>query len=170
MTTVTDNPGTAMPGSPTHAHRRPPRWALPAAAGALGLCIGFIGGAQVAGPRPAPAPAASVAATAPASASPAAGYTPAPTDFDLAVAIKKQECFGTAGCAVTYQVAVTYNGLALDPGQTFEVTYSVDGLAQPAVNTFTVTGTDASVPKDETGQTEGPASLTATVTGVALAS
>jgi hypothetical protein len=166
MTTVTDT--TTGPAMPEH-HRTVPRWALPAATGLLGLCLGIPLGAQYLGGHPAAAATSTAAAPAPAPApapASASAYTPTATDFTLSVDIKKQECFDTAGCAVTYQVAVAYNGLTLDPGTTYEVTYEVEGLAQPALNTFTVTGDNASVPKDETGQTEGPASLTAVVTAV----
>ena len=136
---------------------RTKRFLIPALALLVGLGIGLGAG------RPSPVKhqaAAPVAPTADASdllvnvppieKAPDDTYTPVAKDFKLAIKVKSKECFGSAGCVLTYRVDVQYLGQALDPSQTWEVTYQVTGgESGPIVNTFTVTGDEASVDQIE---------------------
>jgi hypothetical protein len=79
----------------------------------------------------------------------------------------EKQCFGSAGCNVTFRIEVGYNGLPLDPATTYEVTYEVTGGEDPLINTLEVTGENASVPQEETlGTASSDAELVATVTDV----
>ncbi|MFF0657795.1 hypothetical protein [Micromonospora tulbaghiae] len=121
-----------------------------------------------AGPTSA-APTTSVPTTAPASTAPALPLydTPAKSDFTLKVKILRKQCFGSAGCNVTYRIDVTYTGSGLDPSKTYEVTYQVKGAEDPIINTFEVTGDSASVQEEEMASTKRSGDkLTAAVTDV----
>ncbi|MGC4749678.1 hypothetical protein ACLQ28_29080 [Micromonospora sp. DT201] len=107
--------------------------------------------------------------TAPATTAPAAPAYDTPTkgDFKLAVKTLRKQCFGSAGCNITYRIDVTYNGDGLDPSGTYEVTYEVRGAEDPIINTFEVTGDSASVQQEETASTKRSGDkLTAVVTDV----
>ncbi|GLY21626.1 hypothetical protein [Micromonospora sp. NBRC 101691] len=127
-----------------------------------------------------PAAAATPASSAPPAAVPTtASATTAPTlpkyatptkrDFTLKVKILRKQCFGTAGCNLTYRIDVAYRGAGdLDPDRTYEVTYQVKGAEDPIINTFEVTGDSASVQQEEMASTERSGdTLTAVVTDVA---
>ncbi|MFC6155382.1 hypothetical protein [Kribbella jiaozuonensis] len=76
--------------------------------------------------------------------------TPTAKDFKLAVKVLKKECFGSAGCNLTYRILVTYGGADLDPTLTYEVVYEVRGGEDgPVTNTLTVTGDTSSVDEEE---------------------
>lgn len=96
------------------------------------------------------------------------GYTPTATDFTLEVVTLEEQCFGTAGCNVTFTVDVTYSGRMLpDPDRTFTVIYDVTGGSDPLTNRITVNGDQVSAPTDQMIQTDsGDAQLVATVTRV----
>lgn len=177
------------PGKPT------PRWAPYATGGVVGLLVGLMfavpgfsddttTGASSVSARPAtattvyaPAPApVTVTTTVPAPAAtevpettepPAVAAKPKPADFKLVVKALKKQCFGSAGCNVTFRIVVTYNGPALDPSTEYQVTYAVKGGEDPQSNTFTVTGTDYTYDEQEFIQTaRASAKLTAVVTDV----
>ncbi|MET7709888.1 hypothetical protein [Micromonospora sp. NPDC005413] len=115
-------------------------------------------------PTSAAAPPTAAATTAPA----APAYdTPAKGDFKLKVKTLRKQCFGSAGCNITYRIDVTYTGDGLDPSRTYEVTYEVKGAEDPVINTFEVTGDSASVQQEETASTKRSGDkLTAVVTDV----
>ncbi|MEU8298950.1 hypothetical protein AB0C04_16900 [Micromonospora sp. NPDC048909] len=94
--------------------------------------------------------------------------TPAKSDFTLKVKTLRKQCFGSAGCNVTYRIDVTYTGDGdLDPSTTYEVTYQVKGAEDPIINTFEVTGDAASVQQEEMASTRRSGDkLTAVVTDV----
>jgi hypothetical protein len=76
--------------------------------------------------------------------------TPVASDFKLAIKVLKKECFGSAGCNLTYRILVTYSGAELDPTLTYEVVYEVRGGEDgPVTNTLTVTGDTSSVDEEE---------------------
>ncbi|MFI5488959.1 hypothetical protein [Micromonospora echinaurantiaca] len=108
--------------------------------------------------------------TAPATTAPAflAYDTPTKSDFKLKVKVLKKQCFGSAGCNITYRIGVTYTGDGdLDPSKTYEVTYQVKGAEDPIINTFEVTGDSASVQEEEMASTKRSSDkLTAVVTDV----
>ena len=113
------------------------------------------------------------AAPVPSSASstaPALSVYDAPTksDFNLKVKVLRKQCFGSAGCNISYRIDVTYTGIGdLDPSNTYEVTYQVNGAEDPIINTFEVTGDSASVPEEEMASTKRSGDkLTAVVTDV----
>lgn len=116
--------------------------------------------APVAAGQPA-APAAPVEA-------PAVTYAdPVLANFKLSVKTLEKQCFGSAGCNVTYRVDVTYIG-TLDPAKTYRVTYEVRGVDDgPQINNFTVTGDTASVESEEFASTKNKsAKLTVKATDV----
>ncbi|MEU7781681.1 hypothetical protein [Micromonospora parva] len=115
-------------------------------------------------PTGAAAPSTPPATTAP----PAPVYdTPTKGDFKLKVKTLRKQCFGSAGCNITYRIDVTYTGDGLDPSSTYEVTYEVKGAEDPIINTFEVTGDSASVQEEETASTKRSADkLAAVVTDV----
>jgi hypothetical protein len=85
---------------------------------------------------------------------PAPSYTPSGRDFKLSLKILEKTCFGSAGCNLSVRVQVSYVGQTLDPSQTWEVTYEIRGGEDgPKINTFTVTGDQASVDQQELIQT-----------------
>lgn len=95
--------------------------------------------------------------------------TPTPASFTVTVKVLKKKCFGSAGCNVTYRIAPEYTGGALDPAVTWLVTYEVHGVEDgPAVNTFEVTGDEASFEAEELASTKSSKSkLSVKVTDVA---
>ncbi len=105
---------------------------------------------------------------------PAAAKGPRPEDFKLAVRITDKQCFGNAGCNVTYKVVPDYNGPALGEGA-WEVTFRVKGPEAGAeIGSFTVSACPDDAAKmcgdlpDEsfTGTKSQSTALTATVTEV----
>lgn len=111
------------------------------------------------------APTTAPATTAP----PAPTYgTPTKNDFKLKVKVLRKQCFGSAGCNITYRIDVTYTGdVGLDPSKTYEVTYQVKGTEDPIINTFEVSGDSASVQQEEMASTKRSGDkLTAVVTDV----
>ncbi|MEU4383442.1 hypothetical protein [Micromonospora echinofusca] len=116
------------------------------------------------------APTTAAPTTAPATtAPPAPTYgTPTKNDFKLKVKVLRKQCFGSAGCNITYRIDVTYIGdVSLDPSKTYEVTYQVKGAEDPVINTFEVSGDSASVQQEEMASTKRSGDkLTAVVTDV----
>ncbi|MEV4198496.1 hypothetical protein [Micromonospora globbae] len=163
-------------------------WIVGAAALVLLLCFGGCGALLAAtddGEKARPgsaalsaSPTASATTAAPTTAAPAPTTTPpaplpvytTPTknDFKLKVKVLRKQCFGSAGCNVTYRIDVTYTGDGdLDPSKTYEVTYQVKGAEDPIINTFEVTGDSASVQQEEMASTRRSGDkLTAVVTDV----
>jgi len=80
----------------------------------------------------APAPSAVVTTS--------AYHEPKAADFTLTVKILEKQCFGSAGCSITFRVDLSGGG-TLDPDKTYELTYEVKGGEDPLINTLTVTGT-----------------------------
>lgn len=116
-----------------------------------------------------PATIASQPAEEPATTEQTPAYTPTPKDFTLTIKTLKKECFGSAGCNVTFRIQVGYDGPALDPSTTYEVTYEVRGAEDgPQINTLTVQGDQSSVDEEEFVSTKSAAvKLKAVVTDVA---
>lgn len=119
----------------------------------IGLVVGIAGGGDpstVAAPGPTTTVTTTTTAAAPApvepaeettaTEAPAASFDGKPGDFDIAVKVRKKECFGSAGCNVTYQIDPKYTGSAdLPDTGTIEVTYEVSGDEDgPQINTFSI--------------------------------
>lgn len=98
-----------------------------------------------------------------------ARYTPVATDFTLAPKITEKQCFGDAGCVVTFRVEVTYGGLPLAEEDEWIVTYTVGGVKDgPHINSFTIRGTEVQYDGSEIVQTPSTSTvLKVTVTAVA---
>ncbi|MET8832911.1 hypothetical protein ABZV78_03195 [Micromonospora sp. NPDC004540] len=184
--TVAGSPSPNTPAKRSNARA----WTVGGIALVIALCCGGIGIAALSNGDPEPAadaassaapsittadptsaaPTTSAPTTAPASTAPALPLydTPAKSDFKLKVKILRKQCFGSAGCNVTYRIDVTYTGSGLDPSKTYEVTYQVKGAEDPIINTFEVTGDSASVQEEEMASTKRSGDkLTAAVTDVA---
>ena len=96
-------------------------------------------------------------------------HTPAVADFKLTVKVLEKQCFGSAGCLITYRVELIYDATNghLDPSVTYEVTYEMRGGEDPKINTLRVTGTEYRGDERETIRTpSSKAEVTAVVTSV----
>lgn len=93
---------------------------------------------------------------------------PAAKDFKLTVKTLGKQCFGSAGCNVSYRILVAYSGDELDPSVSYDVVYEVRGGEDgPVTNTLTVTGDTSSVQEEESVSTKNrSAKLTVVVTDV----
>lgn len=151
---------------------------------ALVALLGGCGGSseEVASPSPSPedsaaaaaearrlaqnAAAASAEAAAEAEASAAAAALPVAEDFRIGTDVLEKQCFGSAGCNITFRISVQYVG-PNDPNST-EVTYEVLGGTDPLINTFTIDANgDALVDSEEFISTpSADAELTAKATRV----
>lgn len=95
------------------------------------------------------------------------GYTPTKADFTLGIKILSKQCFGTAGCNIEFRVQPAYIGDPLGDSQTTEVTYKIAGSQDEYSNSFTMTGTSASVQETESVSTVSSSTkLAAKVTDV----
>lgn len=104
----------------------------------------------------------------------AAETTTAPTysvpkakDFKVTIKVREKQCFGSAGCNVTYRVELAWNQ-TYDPAVTYDVTYEVRGGEDgPVVNTLTVTGDEYQRDSEELVSTRSTKTkLSAVVTDV----
>lgn len=95
--------------------------------------------------------------------------TPVPSDFLLDTKTTKKDCFGDAGCVITYRIEVTYTGLPLDEADEWLVTYKVTGGTDgPQINSLTLRGLEVRYSGDEIAQTPSSKTvLKALVTEVA---
>ena len=79
--------------------------------------------------------------------------TPKPSDFKLTVKTLSKQCFGSAGCNLTYRIQAGWHG-TYDPDKTYEVVYEVHGdESGPQTNNFTVTGDKYQVEQVEIAST-----------------
>lgn len=114
-----------------------------------GLAVGCIGGVGISSAGSSGKPSATTAnppaagsepAPEQTTAEPAADYTPKPSDFSIKIKTVKQECFGSAGCNVTFRIDPTYNGPAFASDKSFTVSYKITGGEDPKISSFTVDG------------------------------
>jgi hypothetical protein len=93
--------------------------------------------------------------------------TPEPRDFKLTVKTLSKQCFGSAGCNLTYRIDAGWDG-SYDPAKTYEAVYEVQGdESGPQTNNFTITGDHYQVAQEETASTHSSGvELTARVTSV----
>ncbi|WP_375478845.1 hypothetical protein [uncultured Jatrophihabitans sp.] len=96
----------------------------------------------------------------------------APSDFTIKLRVRSKECFGSAGCDLTYQIDPQYNGIEDISSGSWEVTYVVRGGQDgPQVNTFTLKDGQASFDDSESIQTTSSGTkLRAKVTSVEVES
>jgi hypothetical protein len=92
---------------------------------------------------------------------------PKPSDFTMTVKTTKKQCFGTAGCNVTYHVEVSSSYIGA-PDKEWLITYEVRGGEDVSINSFTYTGTKYTRDQEEFVQVPSSKSkLTAKATEVA---
>jgi hypothetical protein len=95
-------------------------------------------------------------------------YKPKPSDFELSAKITDKECFGSAGCNVTFRVDVAYNGIqTLDDDATWLVVYEIYGVEDaPQVGNFELTGTKISGTEETMSTASSKKKITLKVTSV----
>jgi hypothetical protein len=156
------------------------RWLLPTLVGigafVLGVGVGVVGGEGETDTSP-PTTAANGGVTASAAAEapspeppppPPEPYQPTAADYELTIKTLEKQCFGSAGCNVTFRIELAYVGLeSPDPTSTYELTYEVQGGEDPLINTLTVTGDQYSTDESEfISTTSSDAELVAVVQDV----
>lgn len=112
--------------------------------------------------------------SAPAVAVPSVDYTnqtppPRPSEFVIGVQVLQKQCFGTAGCNITYHINPEYVGSTPISGRSLTVIYEVTGGKDgPQINNFTLSGDGtATYPKHEfTSTSSSGVTLTAKATSV----
>ncbi|WP_300680788.1 hypothetical protein [Nocardioides sp.] len=133
------------------------------------------------GASPSAAPTATVTVTVTASPEEAAtsdaadtqtdGLYLRPEDFTLKVKITDKQCFGSAGCSISYKVTPVYHGdVSLIDGMAYDITYSVSGdESGKQIGTISV-GDDGSFSQEEETMTTKSSSVkvTARATDVEL--
>jgi len=94
-------------------------------------------------------------------------YVPQPADFVLEVQVIEQQCFGSAGCNVTFRLGVTYTGDTIyDDEGPYTVVYNITGSDGPFIGRFTLLSQYEFSASEEFVSTPPGATLTATVTQV----
>lgn len=83
-------------------------------------------------------------------------YTPKATDFKMSIKMLDKQCFGSAGCNISFRlVDLKYSGEKLPADETYEISYEIKGLQDPMQGTFEMQGDlSYSVSKEEFGQTK----------------
>lgn len=94
--------------------------------------------------------------------------TPTPKDFTLTIKTTEKECFGSAGCNITFHVTLKQVTSAnFDPSKTYELTYDVQGGEDPYTHTLEITGDKYSTDDKEYISTKSSKSvLKAVITSV----
>ena len=57
-------------------------------------------------------------------------------DFSLAVRVKSEQCFGSAGCNVEVEIVPSITDLSILAGRRTEVTYKLKGIEDSLIDTF----------------------------------
>lgn len=120
--------------------------------------------------------APSISSSAPAVADTSSVYSPpvpkyvAPTksDFKITLKVVTQDCFGDAGCVVTYEPKLQQLSLGdFDPSVTYDVTYEVRGDQNgPQIDTLQVTGSKYSSSEGTAQTSSSGVQLRAVITDV----
>jgi hypothetical protein len=107
-------------------------------------------------------PAAATATT------PAATHTPDESDFKLTAKVTSKDCFGSAGCNVTFRPNVSYIGaLPLDSDTTWMVVYEISGVEDaPLVANLTIEGDTATFDEQVVSTKSSKSKITLKVTSV----
>jgi hypothetical protein len=141
------------------------------AVGALTATGAFNHGSTTAaqpGPAVSEQASASELDTFPLSATPSSTAPPAPTDFTVSLTITAKDCFGSAGCNVTYRPDLTWNGIdPMDTTQNYEIVYEVlGGQDGSQVESITTDGEKFSITEQVVQTASSATKLTAKVTQV----
>jgi hypothetical protein len=93
---------------------------------------------------------------------------PTPADFTINVIITKQDCFGSGGCNVEYEINPDFTGpIAQLNNRSLRVIYQVDGGENPKTGSFTVDNGTAHYQKSGSISTDTDVvNITATATQV----
>ena len=68
-----------------------------------------------------------------------AAWNPQPRDFKVGIKILDKQCFGSAGCSITYRPTLDYVGKQKFPAEgTTSITYEVTGTTDSIINTIEV--------------------------------
>ena len=96
--------------------------------------------------------------------------TPKPADFTVTLKVLSKQCFGSAGCNITFRPVLTQHLAkgSLDPAITYDLTYTVTGdESGPQINTLSVTGDQYEQPYEAMASTPNSGTvLSAQVTSV----
>lgn len=95
-----------------------------------------------------------------------AAYKASVKDWKVAIKVTDKQCFGSAGCNVTYKIDPEYVGSQPLPDEgKIEVTYDISGAEDEIIGSFTVEGGQASFDGEEIAQTSSSSkSLKAKIT------
>lgn len=105
--------------------------------------------------------------TEPTTAPTTAGPTPEAANFELTPKITDKQCFGSAGCNVSFDVDVAYGGPTLDEDDTWRITYEVSGVEDgPLIGTIELTGTRYDRPSESASTRSTKSKLRIKVTDV----
>ncbi len=150
--------------------------ALPAAvlaAGLLAACSSTVTPKHITSPSSAPSTTAATTQppTLETSSDTAPAYvTPTKGDFEVTLKVLSKECFGDAGCNLTYRAKLSQSlpTGALDPDITYDLTYVVHGdESGPQTETMYITGDQYEQPSEGLAQTPSSGTrLTVTVTKI----
>jgi hypothetical protein len=88
---------------------------------------------------------------------------PEAEDFTLSIRMLEKHCFGSAGCNVTFQVKMDYNGPELDPNVTYLLTYQIHGTEDTYLHTARIMGWQYTSQDHYATTVSSDAELTATV-------
>lgn len=98
---------------------------------------------------------------------PDAAYTPTPADIKLTPKITDKQCFGSAGCSVTFRVDLEYSGIPLDSDTTWLVIYEINGVDDaPQVGNLELTGTKFTSQEEDVDTASTKSKITLKVTSV----
>jgi hypothetical protein len=136
----------------------------------IGAAVGNGGGISSGTPKAAGSASQSATTTTEVEVTTTAASTydaPEPSDFELTVKTLSKQCFGSAGCNVTYRIQAGWDG-TYDPAMTYEVVYEVRGdESGPQTNNFTITGDEYEISQEESASTRSSGvKLTARVISV----
>lgn len=176
-------PGPGFPPPPPSASKRP-WWRRGFVVAPASFLVGLMfGGAAAAGGEAATTavkPATTVTVTAPAAEAagveettaappPAEDYTPKASDFRVSLSITEKQCFGSAGCNITFRIKPEYVGTSPVPdGKAYTITYQIDGGEDgPTLNSFKLENGTATYDQEEMISVKSSkAKLSAKVTSV----
>lgn len=160
---------------PAKKSRHTLRWILAGAFGLIALCLAgsiiiVVNGGGKPASTPTTARAAKAAAPLPAepTQAPTTASTPAASDFVLTPTVTSKECFGSAGCNVTFRLKVNYTGpTLLDPGVTWLVVYQITGVDDaPQVGNLTVQGDNINYDEQNVSTKSSKSKITLKATSV----
>jgi hypothetical protein len=192
MTEQRNDPNVPNPPTfPTHYQYQPPLppkkkrhtvRTIAIVAGAL-IVVGAVAGALGSGGKKAATPTHSPTISAPSTTAAViqppilepsdtapAYVTPKKGDFTVTLKVLSKECFGTAGCNITYRAKLSQDlpTGALDPDVTYDLTYVVHGDdSGPQTETMYITGDQYEQPSEGFASTPSSGTkLTVTVTKI----